>query len=175
MDTPAPFAADERYERIVRTAMRLLQVPAAFVALVADEGPVLRAAQGLPEDDARHVLAFCDRQLLGEQVLMVSDASINPLFASNPLVTGRAQIRSYLAAPMARAPGVPTGVVGALHTEPRAFRHGDIAALQDLARMAEAEFKFDALNVMHKRVLARVSQLEQRLHAARNEARRTTA
>lgn len=160
----SPVPRDERFDRITRSAMRLLEVPYAFLAINGDDGPELRSAQGLPAHQTSSALAFCDPQILNEQVLMVPDASANPLFWQNSLVAGTAHVRSFLAVPLARAPGTQGGTLCALHKEPRAFRSSHVLALQDLARIAESELKLDALTAMHKRVVARLDQLERRAH-----------
>jgi GGDEF domain-containing protein len=157
----SPVPRDERFDRIARTAMRLLEIPIAFVSVNEEDSPWLRSVQGLPADQTSHALAFCDPQLL-QEVLMVSDASTNPLFWKNPLVAGQAHVRSYLGVPLYQAPGQPGGALCAMHTEPRAFRQQHVLALQDLARLAEAELRLDALTTIHKRVMVRLGQLERR-------------
>lgn len=163
----SPVARDERFDRITRTAMRLLEIPYAFLALNGPDGPALRSVHGLPAQDIAHALAFCDPQIVSEQVLMVPDTSANPLFWHNALVTGPAHVRSFLAIPLSRVPGVLGGTLCALHHEPRAFRSSHILALQDLTRIGEAELRLEALTAMHKRVLARLERLERGRAAAK--------
>lgn len=160
----SPIPREERYDRITRTAMRLLEIPVAFMTTVDDEGQALRSVQGLPAHQTSHALAFCDPQILNAQPLLVPDTAANPLFWHNPLVAGQARVRSFLGVPLQRGPGVAAGVLGAMHVEPRAFRQSHISALQDLARLVEAELRLDALTVMHRRVVTRLGQLERRGH-----------
>ncbi len=134
-----PMASDQRFERITRTAMRLLEIPIAFVTTWQEESHVLRSVQGLPMTLTGHALAFCDPHILDTQPLLVPDASINPLFWHNPLVTGASQVRSFLGVPLQRMPGVRGGALCAMHVEARAFRQSDVVALQDLARLGEME------------------------------------
>ncbi|MBA2674932.1 GAF domain-containing protein [Ramlibacter sp.] len=159
-----PMAGDQRFERITRTAMRLLEIPIAFVTTWQEESHVLRSVQGLPMTLTGHALAFCDPHILDTQPLLVPDASINPLFWHNPLVTGSSQVRSFLGVPLQRMPGVRGGALCAMHVEARAFRQSDVLALQDLARLAETELQFDALGVVHRRVVARLGEMERRGH-----------
>lgn len=161
---PSPVPRDERFDRVARTAMRLLEVPVAFVAVAGEDGLALRSVQGVPAHQTSHAMAFCDPQLLDGQALLVPDASANPLFWHNPLVCGPARLRSFVAVPLQPSAGVRGGVLCALHPEPRALRHGHVLALQDLARLAEAELRLEALALMHRRVVARLAQLERRGH-----------
>jgi GGDEF domain-containing protein len=161
----SPVPREERYDRITRTAMRLLEIPVAFMTTIGEDGQALRSVQGLPAHQTSHALAFCDPQILqGQQALVVPDTAANPLFWHNPLVTGPARVRSFLGVPLQRAPNVPAGVLCAMHVEPRAFRQPHISALQDLARLVEAELRLDTLTQMHRRVVTRLGQLERRGH-----------
>ncbi len=166
----APVLRDERYDRIARTAMRLLEIPMAFVSVAEGHSQWLRSVQGLPAHQTSHALAFCDPQVLQGQVLLVPDTCANPLFWHNALVTGAPRVRSFLAVPLCKAPGVIGGTLCALHTEARAFRTPDVLALQDLARLAESELRLDAMSTVHKRVVARLGQLERRVRLARAAA-----
>jgi GGDEF domain-containing protein len=157
-----PPPSDERFDRIVRTAMRLLEIPIAFVTAWQHDAHVPRSVQGLPGRLAQHTVAFCDPHILDTQVLLVPDASINPLFSHNGLVTGGPRVRSFLGVPLQRAPGVRGGALCAMHTEARYFRQSHVLALQDLARLAESELQLDALTGVHRRVVARLGELERR-------------
>lgn len=160
----SPVPREERYDRITRTAMRLLEIPVAFMTTIGEDGQALRSVQGLPAHQTSHAMAFCDPQILTAQPLLVPDAAANPLFWHNALVTGPARVRSFLGVPLQRAPGVSAGVLGAMHVEPRAFRQSHVSALQDLARLVEAELRLDSLTLMHRRVVTRLGQLERRGH-----------
>jgi len=166
----APVLRDERYDRIARTAMRLLEIPMAFVAVAERNSQWLRSVQGLPAHQTGQALAFCDPQVLQGRVLLVPDTCANPLFWHNALVTGAPRVRSFLAVPLFKATGVFGGTLCALQTEPRAFRTADVLALQDLARLAESELRLDAMGTVHKRVVARLGQLERRVRLARAAA-----
>lgn len=166
----APVLRDERYDRIARTAMRLLEIPMAFVAVVEGDTQWLRSVQGIPAHQTNLALAFCDPKVLQDRMLLVPDTCANPLFWHNPLVTGAPRVRSFLSVPLARAPGVSGGTLCALHTAARAFCTADVLALQDLARLAESELRLDAMTAVHKRVVTRLGQLERRVRLARSAA-----
>jgi GGDEF domain-containing protein len=160
----SPVPREERFDRITRTAMRLLEIPLAFMALDGKDGPALCSVQGLPAHHTSHALAFCDPTILTDQALTIPDAAANPLFWHNALVTGPAHVRSFIGVPLMRTPSERGGVICAMHSVPRAFRPAHVLALQDLARLAESELRLESLTAMHKRVVTRLGQLEQRGH-----------
>jgi len=157
----SPVLRDERYERITRTAMRLLEIPIAFIAMDDEETPWLRSAHGLPAHQTSHALDFCAAGA-GVQAQLVPDASLHPAYWENPLVTGPAHVRSLLRVPLHLGDGRRAGTLCAMDTEPHAFRHSHVLGLQDLARLAEAELRLDALADTHKRALVRLGQMERR-------------
>jgi GGDEF domain-containing protein len=158
----SPVPRDERFDRITRTAMRLLQIPVAFIAEADESQQWLRSVQGLPSRETGRALDFCGRTVLKDQVLMVADTSIDMQFWENPLVTGAAHVRSFIGIPLRGAGGTSGGTLCAMHTQAHAFRQSDVLALTDLGRMAEAELRIERMATAQKRLAARVSQLERR-------------
>ncbi|WP_298926806.1 GAF domain-containing protein [uncultured Ramlibacter sp.] len=159
----SPVPRDERYERITRTAMRLLEIPMAFIAMEQEEAkPWLRSAHGLPAHQTRHALQFCAAPVDGGQARLETDASLNPVFWDNPLVTGPTHVRSLLSVPLYLDNGERAGALCAMDTTPHAFRQSHVQGLQDLARLAEAELRLDVLADSHKRALIRLGQMERR-------------
>jgi GGDEF domain-containing protein len=158
----SPVPRDERYERITRTAMRLLEIPIAFIAMEEEATPWLRSAHGLPAHQTSHALQFCAAPVDGGQARLETDASLNPVFWDNPLVTGPAHVRSLLSVPLYLDNGERAGTLCAMDTEPHAFRQSHVQGLQDLARLAEAELRLDVLADSHKRTLIRLGQVERR-------------
>lgn len=153
---------EDRFDRITRTAMRLLDVPIALISIVAEDVQWFRSVQGLPDEQTSRDLSFCGHVIVDGKVLAVPDARTDPRFWDNPLVTGEPFIRAYLGVPLRLAPGVRAGTLCTLDTRPRGFNYRDIEALQDLARMAESELRLDAMASAQKRLLLKLDQLERR-------------
>ncbi|MEP6790572.1 MAG: GAF domain-containing protein [Ramlibacter sp.] len=158
----SPVPRDERFDRITRTAMRLLEIPIALVAQSEGARHWLRSVQGLPAQQTGHALDFCGRGILKDRVLLVGDTSVDMQFWENPLVTGPVHVRSYLGIPLHCAGGSGGGTLCAMDTRVDAFCQSDILALQDLARLAEAELRVDQMAGAQKQLLERMGQLERR-------------
>jgi GGDEF domain-containing protein len=153
---------EERFDRITRLARRLLDVPIALISIVEKDVQWFRSAQGLTEEQTGRDISFCGHALVSSRPLMVPDALADPRFWDNPLVTGAPHIRSYLGIPLAISTGLRAGTLCAIDTRPRTFAHEDILAMQDLARIAEAELKLDAMSTSQKQLLGRLTELERR-------------
>lgn len=153
---------EERFDRITRTVRRLLDVPIALISVVERDAQWFRSAQGLAELETPRNISFCGHAVASGNVLAVPDATNDPRFWDNPLVTGSPYIRSYLGIPLSIAPGVRVGTLCALDNQVRNFTQQDILGMEDLAAMAEAELRLDAMGATQRHLLTALGQAERR-------------
>jgi diguanylate cyclase (GGDEF)-like protein len=79
--------------------------------------------------------AFCAHAILDPfETLVVSDATLDDRFATNPLVTGDPKIRFYAGAPLLSKENHALGTLCVIDSEPRQLTPRQIEALQALAR-----------------------------------------
>jgi signal transduction histidine kinase/DNA-binding response OmpR family regulator/HPt (histidine-containing phosphotransfer) domain-containing protein len=135
LDTPP----EARFDRITRVAQRHFDVPIALVSLVDEGRQWFKSCQGLDATETSRDISFCGHAILNDAILIVADATEDPRFADNPLVTGSPNIRFYAGTPL-HAPGRErVGTLCVIDTQPRAFGAEDIAILRDLADCVEEE------------------------------------
>jgi GAF domain-containing protein len=135
LDTPA----EARFDRITRLALRLFDVPLAFICLADAERAWIKSAQGLQLAELPREATISNYVVTSGVPLVVENLRADERFAQHPLVTGEYGVAFYAGHPL-RAPGGE--VVGSLcvfDRTPHAFDEADLAALADLAAMAEAE------------------------------------
>lgn len=143
LDTPH----EERFDRITRLATQIFDVPIALITLVDEDRQWFKACQGLSDTETPRDLSFCAHAILNPtEIMVVPDARLDPRFSDHPLVTGEAQLRFYAGHPLLTPEGLPLGSLCVLGREPRKLAAGDRRALQDLARIAEAELTTSELN-----------------------------
>jgi PAS domain S-box-containing protein len=135
---PAPLSADEAQRlqvlgtyaidslqddpeltQIARFAAKLCDTPVALVSLVEDARQRFLAAQGLAATETSRDVSFCSYAMLQDDLMQVFDASLDPLFAANPLVTGEPHIRFYAGQPLTSEEGLPLGSLCVIDTVPR--------------------------------------------------------
>lgn len=153
---------EERFDRITRTAKRLLQVPIALVSIVEQDEQWFRSVQGLEVAYTPRDISFCGHAVAMNQPLCIPDTWDDPDFLDNPLVLGPPGIRSYLGWPLEIAPGAAAGTLCVIDTMPRTFGTEDYDAMRDLASMAEAELKISAMSNLQSRLLMRLSILQRK-------------
>lgn len=135
--------ANERYDRLTRLALRLLDVPIALVTLVDQDRQWFKSNLGLPMPETPRDVSFCGHVVSEDNVLVVPDTLEDDRFCDNPLVTGEPRIRFYAGVPI-HSDGMPIGTLCAIDVQPREYAKEDVAALSDLARLVEDELSRDA-------------------------------
>ena len=110
---------EESFDRVTRIAANIFNVPIALVSLVDGTRQWFKSAIGLPVRETSRVISFCTHAILGTEVFVVRDASIDPAFSTNPLVTGDPKIRFYAGAPLINPKGYALGTMCVIDRSPR--------------------------------------------------------
>ncbi len=130
LDTPPEAAFDD----ICELAAGLFHAPTALVSLVDEGRQWFKARLGMDICETGRDVAFCVHALATRQVLVVPDATLDPRFADNPLVTGPPGIRFYAGAPLLTQDGQVLGTLCVIDTVPRTFSPTQAGLLEKLAR-----------------------------------------
>lgn len=111
---------------ITAFAATLCDAPIALISIVEDVRQRFLARVGLDAEETPRDVSFCALAMLGEALFVVPDATCDPRFADNALVTGPPHIRFYAGAPLIGGDGEPLGALCVIDTAPRA----DLTPLQ---------------------------------------------
>ncbi len=153
LDTPP----EERFDRVVRLAKRIFDVPTVAVNLIDEDRLFTKSGVGVaPGTDTPRDIAFCPRTVGTRVSLVVPDARADPEWSDNPLVTGNPGIRFYAGAPLAAPRGEIVGTLCLVDDEPRELSPTDQALLEDLASWVEQELAADADAVLSQEIQRRL-------------------
>jgi len=130
---------EERFDRLTRIAKRLFGVPIALVSLVDINRQWFKSAQGLEVKEMPRDISFCGHAILGDDIFMIADASLDDRFYDNPLVTQEPGIRFYAGVPLVISQGIKIGTLCLIDREPRILSEEDKELLHDLGQMAAQE------------------------------------
>jgi GGDEF domain-containing protein len=153
---------EERFDRITRTAKRLLHVPITLISIVEQNEQWFRSVQGLEIDHTPRDISFCGHAIAINKPLCIPDTWADIDFFDNPLVTGPPGIRAYMGWPLEISPGLAVGSLCAIDTIPRKFSNEECDALRDLAAMAEVELKIGAMADLQSKLLMRLDTLQRK-------------
>ncbi|MBZ9866756.1 GAF domain-containing protein [Mesorhizobium sp. CA15] len=137
MDT----ATDPDFDRITGLAAAIAEAPVALVNLIGSSRRRLKARIGLDEKETPTSTSFSAHAIAaGDDPMVVTDATLDPRFADNPLVTGKQHIRFFIGVPMMVA-GARIGTLCVLDRQPRPFpAEKKLAKLRMLADLAASLF-----------------------------------
>jgi hypothetical protein len=153
LDTPP----EERFDRVVRLARRIFDVPTVAVNLIDEDRLYTKSAIGFKAGTSTpRDISFCPRTIDTRAPLVIPDARKDPDWADHPMVTGALGIRFYACAPLAAPGGEVVGALCLVDDEPRELSHTDHALLGDLARWVEAELAADADAVQAREIQTRL-------------------
>lgn len=131
--------AEERFDRLTRIATRMFNVPISLVTLVDSNRQWFKSCMGLQVKETPRDISFCGHAILGNDAFVINDASKDPRFSDNPMVTGVPHIRFYAGQPIRTTHGFKIGTLCLIDSQPREFPASDVEDLTDLACMVENE------------------------------------
>ncbi|TPG49310.1 diguanylate cyclase [Roseomonas nepalensis] len=133
----------EALDRIARLTAGLLGAPTSVISLVGRDEQFFVGRYGLDAVSTPREVAFCAHTIAGDLPLIVPDATTDPRFERNPLVTGAPGIRFYAGMPLVSPEGQHhLGALCVLDWTPRAgLDAAQRALLADLAALTVDELE----------------------------------
>ncbi|WP_439816530.1 diguanylate cyclase domain-containing protein [Zavarzinia sp. CC-PAN008] len=94
------LAPSQALDDVARLAAQLFGTPVGLVSIVQEDTQVFAGRQGLDVDQTSREVSFCAHVIESDDPMVIPDATRDPRFAANPLVTAPAGIRFYAGAPL---------------------------------------------------------------------------
>lgn len=157
LDTPR----EERFDRFVRLARQVFNVPIAYVAMVDENRQWFKAESGLELCSTSRDTSFCSHTILQPGPLVIDDATLDPRFADNPLVTRDPHIRFYAGHPLRGPSGHNIGTLCIADTRPRSFTPAELETFRELALATERELNMTDLIEAQRRALEATTAMVQ--------------
>jgi diguanylate cyclase (GGDEF)-like protein len=131
----------EQFDRITRLASQYFDVSIALVSLVDADRQWFKSYCGLDARETGRDISFCGHAILQNEVFYIEDASTDPRFHDNPLVTSPPNIRFYAGRPVKAPNGLNIGTLCIIDDKPKTLSDKDLVVLDDLAKTVEEELK----------------------------------
>jgi GAF domain-containing protein len=137
LDTPREAAFDE----IAALAAEICGTPIGVVNLIDEGRQFFKAEVGLGVRETPLETSFCAKAILEDDFLLVPDATLDPRFDCNPLVTGEPGLRFYAGALLKTTDGLAIGTLCVLDTQAKALTPLQQRTLQVLARQVMSQLE----------------------------------
>jgi len=132
LDTPP----EQEFDQLVRLASLICDTPIALVSLIDEDRQWFKANIGLDINETPRDQAFCHYTIQQPEIMVVPDATRDPRFVDNPLVTGEPNIRFYAGVPLEADDGFRLGSLCVIDRVSRQLSWREREALTLLSQQA---------------------------------------
>ena len=144
---------EEAFDRVTRAAKRMFSVPIALVSLIDSHRQWFKSCIGLPVRETPREASFCGHAIVFGKMFVVEDATSDPRFSDNPLVTGAPRVIFYAGRPLYNSEGYAVGTLCIIDHHARKFTLDDHRSLDDLGYWVESIFASRELSGTQKALL----------------------
>lgn len=131
---------EEIFDKIVRIAKQVLDVPIVLVSLVDADRQWFKACVGLKDRETPRDVSFCGHAIMHDSLFIIPDATQDERFADNPLVTGEPYVIFYAGRPLKNTEGFRVGTLCVIDHIPRQLSVEEQSYLNDLGNWVEQAF-----------------------------------
>lgn len=132
---------EEVFDDLADLAAHICEAPVAMISLVDEKRQWFKSRVGISARETSRDISFCAHAILQKGLFIVSDATKDPRFRDNPMVTGRQKVRFYAGVPLKTPDGYALGTLCVLDKQPRQLRPEQKRALMVLARHVETQLE----------------------------------
>jgi|GEM_PF-5837965 len=138
---------EPEFDNLTKLACAICNTASAMIALIGEESNWLKSEIGFGggQEAARNT-SFCQYTIMGNEIVEVPDATLDPRFAGNPYVTGAPNIRFYAAAPLITENGINIGTLCVVDYTPGQLNDFQRSQLRYLANEAVLRIQLRAKN-----------------------------
>ena len=141
---------EKDFDRITSLVAKVCDVSTALITLIDEERQWFKSCFNFDARETDIGISFCVHAVHEGEMLVVEDATQDPRFKDNPIVTGPPHIRFYAGAPLTTPEGIHIGTLCIIDYEPQPFdaaqreildRLSDVVVNQFELRSAEAQIR----------------------------------
>jgi PAS domain S-box-containing protein len=132
---------EQGFDDVTILAAQICRTPLACVTIVDRDRLWFKSAHGFSDAEIPRPNTFCDRAIRHKEMLVVTDAAADPVFAGFPQIDYNEGMRFYAGVPLINPEGYALGTLCVLDTEPRELDATQRRSLVALARQVEAQFE----------------------------------
>ena len=165
LDTPPEQVFDE----LTQLAALICAAPISLISLIDEQRQWFKSKVGLSVRETSRDISFCAHALLQDGLFIVPDATRDPRFASNPLVTSDPNIRFYAGAPLVTTDGHRLGTLCVIDKVPRELNEDQKSALRLLGRHVVSLLELRRRSLELTKASEQRARIQKELTTARSE------
>jgi PAS domain S-box-containing protein len=160
-------AGEPAYAEIAQLAALICQAPVAVITLISDGTFSLKACFGIDPDSLPEDRSFCEELTRsGEDMLVVPDARLHPLFSKLSCVTSDPGIRFYAGAALRSPEGQILGTLCVLDRTAHALRAEQVVALKSLGHQVVTLLELRQTIALRRAETKQLQLMGQAFHAS---------
>lgn len=144
----SPLRGEEGLERVVQLLARIGDTPMAAFWVVDQNRQFLAAAHGFTTREVSRRSGLAEQAMRQDDVFVVSDASQDPRFAADPMVTGVPRLRFFAGIAVRGRDRQRVGLLCLMDGQPHTLNDAARTALQDLRVIVEDRLRLRS-DVLH--------------------------
>ncbi len=160
---------EEVFDDLTELAARICEAPIALISLVDEKRQWFKSKFGTTLNETSRDRSFCAHAIKQSDLFIVPDATLDPRFAHNSLVTADPKIRFYAGAPLITPDGHALGTLCVIDMVPRELRPEQKQALRILAHHVVSQLELRRRSKELGDVRQENVRLKGELDRARNE------
>ena len=167
---------EPEFDDLALLASQICHTPIALVSLVDATRQWFKARVGLAVSETPREHSFCSHAICEpeQEFFFVQDATADPRFAQNPLVTGDPSIRFYAGTPLITQDGTALGTLCIIDRKPRELTEEQKRALRVLRRYIINALELRQLIHAQRTTIGELHETQVSLEKARADAEAAT-
>ncbi|HKU26682.1 MAG TPA: ATP-binding protein [Candidatus Sulfotelmatobacter sp.] len=132
---------EKAFDDLTLLASYVCQSPIALITLIDAKRQWFKSRVGVSITETPREISFCSHAIREPDLLIISDATCDERFKTNPFVAAEPKIRFYAGAPFRSSNGHPLGTLCVLDCVPRQLTLEQQEALRALSRQVQAQLE----------------------------------
>lgn len=157
---------EPEFNELVEIAAAICGASMCVISLVDEKRQWFKAAFGMDTRETEREISFCQYTIQQDGLFKVTDATQDPRFVDNPLVTGEMHLRFYAGFPVSSPDGFPLGSLCVLDKTPHDLTDAQQTALHTLARQVNARIELRMQRRALQRALSAVTEAHTKAEAS---------
>lgn len=165
LDTPP----EPCFDRIVSLAAAICETPIALFTLIDERRQWFKASVGVNLRETDRAVSICAHTVAGDSLLVVEDATKDPRFFDNPLVSHGPQFKFYAGVPVHASNSQPLGTLCVIDHVSKTLSEKEKYLLEGLAREIESQLQIRKISLNYSLLIEERTILTNMIvHDARN-------